>query len=138
MREQENLALVRQGYEAFGRADLEQLLNLLDPQVNWITSGPADLPIAGTRRGRAAVAQFFGTLLDVVDMLRFEPQEFIAHRDKVVVLGTDTVRVKATGRTIDGRWAHVVTVLNGKIVEFESISDVSALVAEVRAAEERL
>ena len=46
MSEQENLEVVRKGYEAFGRGDIPGLLSLLDPQISWVTPGPKDLPIA--------------------------------------------------------------------------------------------
>ena len=137
MSEQQNLEVVRKGYDAFGRGDIPGLLSLLDPQVSWLTPGPADLPTAGTRQGHQAVGEFFQTLSSVVDIARFEPREFIAQGEKVVVLGDDTARVKATGKTIEFRWAHAFTVRNGKVVAFEEFGDVSALVAEVRGAQAR-
>ena len=134
MSEQENLDVVRKGYEAFGRGDVPGLLSLLDTHVSWVTPGPADLPVAGTRRGQQAVQEFFQTLSTIVDVVRFEPKEFLAQGERVVVIGDDTSRVKTTGRTIEYRWAHVFTVRNGKVVAFEEFGDVSELVAELRGA----
>ena len=135
MNEQQNLSIVRNGYDAFGRGDIPGLLSLLDDQVVWVTPGPADLPNSGTRKGHDGVQQFFQALSDLVDIVRFEPKEFIAQGDRVVVIGDDTARVKATGRTVEFRWVHAFTVLNGKVVAFEEYGDVSALVAEVRSAQ---
>ncbi len=132
--EQQNLNVVRQGYAAFGRGDIPCLLTLLDPQVSWTTPGPADLPTAGSRRGHAAVDDFFRSLTAVGDFLRFEPKEFIAQGHRVIVLGDDTMRVKATGKSVEGRWTHVFTMRQGKIIAFEEFGDVSALVAELRSA----
>src|SRR6476659_9396582 len=42
--EQANVDAVQRGYEAFMHGDIAGVLNLLDPQVEWITPGPADLP----------------------------------------------------------------------------------------------
>lgn len=137
MSEQQNLDIVRQGYEAFGRGDLEALLDLMDPQVTFTTPGPAELPTAGTRRGRDGVRQFFETLPSVVDIKRFEPKEFLAQGDRVVVIGDDTSVAKATGAMIEGRWVHIFTVRSGKIVMFEERMDVSPLVAELRSAQAR-
>ena len=53
MAEEQNIGVVQRGYEAFGRGDIESLLALLDETFTWSTPGPADLPIAGNRRGRA-------------------------------------------------------------------------------------
>jgi len=134
MAEEQNIGVVQRGYEAFGRGDIESLLALLDETITWTTPGPADLPVAGNRRGRAGVAEFFQTLVATVDIVRFEPKQFVAQGDVVVVLGDDTSRVKATGASIEFEWVHVFTLRDGKIVAFKEYGDVSALVAEVRSA----
>jgi len=43
----------------------------------------------------------------------------MAQGDRVVVIGDDTTRVKAPGKSIDYRWTHAFTVRNGKVVAFE-------------------
>jgi hypothetical protein len=134
MSEQQNIDLVRRGYEAFGRGDLAGLLSLFDEQIKWVTPGPTDLPTAGTRRGRDSVQQFFGTLAELFDFQRFEPKEFIAQGDRVIVLGEDTVRLKATGAVFDLEWAHAFSVKNDKIVTFNEYLDTAAIVAELRTA----
>ena len=138
MSEQQNLEVVRQGYAAFVSGDIPGLLSLLDGQVSWVMPGPSDLPIAGTRQGQQEVGEFFQAVSNLVDILRFEPKDFIAQGERVVVLGDDTARVKATGRNIEYRWAHVFRLRDGKIVAFEEFGDVSALVAEVRSAQARV
>ena len=135
MDRQQNLELVQRGYEAFGRGDLDGLLALLDESVEWRSPGPADLPTAGTRRGKQQVAEFFRALGEVLDMQRFEPQTFLADGDRVIVLGDDTARIKATGKVLDSRWAHTFTVKNGKIIGFEEYFDTAAMVAEIRSAQ---
>ena len=135
MDRQQNLELVQRGYEAFGRGDLDGLLALLDESVEWRSPGPADLPTAGTRRGKQQVAEFFRALGEMLDMQRFEPQTFLADGDRVIVLGDDTARIKATGKVLDSRWAHTFTVKNGKIIGFEEYLDTAAMVAEIRSAQ---
>jgi ketosteroid isomerase-like protein len=136
--EQRNVELVQKGYDAFGRGDIPGLLALLDDQIVWTTPGPSEVPFAGTRRGPSAVAQFFQTLVSVVDVVRFEPRQFIAKGNQVVVLGDDTSRVKATGKSIEFRWTHVFTIRNDMIVAFEEYGDTSALVAELTRAHAKL
>jgi ketosteroid isomerase-like protein len=133
--EEPNLDVVRQCYAAFGRGDLPGLLALLDDQISWVTPGPPDLPTAGTRRGQTAVGQFFQSLSQIGDILRFEPKDFVAQGDRVVVLGDETARVKTTGKTVDFAWVHIFEVRNGRIVAFEERGDVSALVAELRSSQ---
>jgi ketosteroid isomerase-like protein len=137
MSEQDNRALVQRGYEAFGRGDIEALLALFDENVEWVTPGPSDLPTAGRRRGRQQVSEFFQTVNSLVEVQRFEPEAFVSEGDRVVVLGSETTRVTATGKVLELRWAHAFTVRNGKVSTFEEYQDVSALVAELRHAQSR-
>jgi hypothetical protein len=135
MSEQQNLDVVRRGYEAFGRGDVDTLLSLFDENIEWRSPGPPELPTAGTRRGREQAGQFFAALNQVLEMQRFEPRTFLADGDRVVVLGDDTARVKATGKILDTVWAHAFTLRNGKVVEFQEYFDTAALVAELRSAQ---
>ena len=133
MSEQQNLDVVHGVYAAFGRGDLEGILAQLDPDVTWRTPGAPILPTAGLRRGVAQVREFFGLLLSTLDIQDFQPADFLAQGDKVVVLGTSREGPKGTGRLVDFRWVHVFTLRSGTIVEFEEPADVSALVEEFQA-----
>jgi ketosteroid isomerase-like protein len=63
-------------------------LNALADHVEWQVPGPIDiLPWAGTCRGREQATQFFAEFAKTAENEQFEPQEFIAQGDKVVVLG---------------------------------------------------
>jgi uncharacterized protein len=131
------LDIVRQGYDAFGRGDINGLLALLDDGIQWTTPGPADLSIAGRRTGKQAVAQFFEQLAATLDVENFRPNEFISQGDRVIVIGEDKSRVKATGKAIPSDWVHAYTVRNGKITTFDEYGDVSAVVAELRSVPAR-
>jgi ketosteroid isomerase-like protein len=80
------------------------------------------------------VAEFFGAVNDLFDIQRFEPTEFIAHGDRIVVLGGETARVKATGKVIDLDWVHVFKMRNGKVVAFQEFFDTAAVVAAMGVA----
>lgn len=138
MNEQQNLEVVRRGYEAFGRADIEALLRLFDEHIEWVSPGPAELATSGRRRGRQAVADFFNSVNDVFEIQRFEPKEFIAQGDRVIVLGDNTSRIKATGAVLDSEWVHVFTVKNATITAFHEYADTAAVVAELHAAQAKV
>jgi ketosteroid isomerase-like protein len=125
---------VRRGYEAFGRGDIDGLLGLLDEQIVWVTPGPPELATSGRRTGRQQVGAFFGAVNDLFDIQRFEPAEFIAQGDKVVVLGSETARARATGAVIELDWVHVFTVRDGVIVAFQEHADTARIVAALSAA----
>jgi uncharacterized protein len=132
MNEQQNLEVVRAVYAAFARGDVEGILARLDPDVSWRTPGGPDLPTGGLRHGISAVREFFPLLLNTFDLAEFQPRDFLASGDKVVVLGTSREGPKGSGRLVDFRWVHVFTFRNGRIVAFEEPADVSELVEEFR------
>jgi ketosteroid isomerase-like protein len=132
---QQNISIVQNGYAAFGRGDIPAFLSLLDANVEWKTPGPSDVPTAGTRRGPAQVAEFFGVLTEMVEFEHFEPQTFVADGDRVVVLGTDRIKIKGgSGKSLSEPWCHVFTIRNGKIVAFHEYLDMSTIVAELKTA----
>ena len=130
------LDIVRQGYDAFGRGDINGLLALLDDGIQWTTPGPADLSIAGRRTGKQAVAQFFEQLAATLDVENSGPMSSSVG-NRVIVIGEDKSRVKATGKAIPSDWVHGSTVRNGKITTFNEYGDVSAVVAELRSVPAR-
>ena len=89
----------------------------------------------GTPASLYTVREFFPLLLCTFDIADFQPTDFLAAGDKVVVLGTSREGPKGSRRLVDFRWVHVFTFRNGKIVAFEEPADVSELVAEFRRAQ---
>lgn len=133
MSEQSNVQLVQQAYAAFGRADIDSVLQTLSENIDWVIPGPTDIiPFAGARHGRQEVAAFFGILASTQTAERFEPLEFIASGDRVVVLGTQRWHVHSTGSTYEDEWAHVFTIENGNITKFTEYHDTAAEAAAHR------
>ena len=131
----DNLNVIRQGYDAFGRGDIEALLQSFDEQITWVTPGPPDLATSGKRTGRQEVAGFFASVNQLFDIQRFEPREFIARGDLVVVLGSETAVARSTGKVIELDWVHVFTMRNGKVAAFQEFFDTAAVVAALSAAQ---
>jgi uncharacterized protein len=126
MSAQENVQIVKDAYAAFGRGDIQGLLALLADDIEWITPGEG-LPFAGTYRGLAEVAGFFQKVSEMFEMSFFEPREFVAQGDRVLVAGFDRGKVKATNRTFEGHWAGAFTVRDGKVTNFREYIDTLAL-----------
>ena len=126
----ENTAVAKKGYELFMAGNIEGVLELIDESCEWVVPGPPDkLPWAGSYRGSAGVGQFLGKLAEGVDMTAFEPREFIAQGDKVIVLGSSTATNKATGKSASQDWAHALTIIDGKFHAFQGYDDTAAEVA---------
>ena len=114
MNEEANIQLVQETYQCFKTGDIRSVLNVLAEDVLWELPDMANVPFAGSWRGRQQVGTFFHRLAETQDVIEFEPEEFIAKGDKVVVLGRFTMRVKATARDSRSAWVHVWTVADGK------------------------
>jgi ketosteroid isomerase-like protein len=135
MSEQDNTQIVKEAYASFKRGDIPSILNLLADDIKWFLPGPTDLiPFAGMRHGREQVGQFFSALDQNQEAKEFEPQEFIAQGDKVVVLGHYVWRIKATGREYASDWAHVFTLRDSKVAGFQEYYDTNACADAFRAA----
>jgi ketosteroid isomerase-like protein len=130
---QENVQLVKEGYAAFSRGDIPGLLALMAEDVEWISPGPG-LPLAGTYRGRDGVANFFQKLSAEADILDFQPREFVAEGDRVLVVGWERFKVKATNRTAEVDWVMSFTVRNGKVAIFREYTDTKVIASAYESA----
>jgi ketosteroid isomerase-like protein len=128
MLEAQNTKVVQEAYAAFGRGDVEGILDRLSEAVVWkgVYGAAPHVPTAGERRGKAEVREFFRLVAETVDFSSFEPKEFIATGDKVVVLGHYTASTPI-GKTFDSDFAMVFTLRNGKVAGFQEFTDSAAV-----------
>jgi ketosteroid isomerase-like protein len=111
---QENVEIVRRGYDAWNSGDLDAFLQDLDPNVEWhLPEGGLNV---GIRRGREAIRQLVEDFLDIWDDLRVEPERFFERGDQIVVFIRIRGRGKGSGVEMENRAAHVATVRSGKVV----------------------
>ena len=135
MAEQDNVRVAQDAYAAFQRGDIKGLLEMLSEEIDWWTPGaPGQIPYAGRLSGRAAVNGFFTRLAESEEIKHFEPREFIAQGDKVVVSGNYKGRTRPAGRDYDLDWLHVFTVRDGRITAFREYIDTAALADAHRGA----
>ena len=129
MAEQQNTEIAKQAYAAFGRGDIPALLDLLHEDIEWqaVIGAAPHVPTAGKRRGKQAVAEFFRVLAASVEFSAFEPREFIAQGNQVVILGRYAARSRTTGRTFAEEWAMVQDFKDGKIVRFREYVNAAAI-----------
>ena len=126
MTAQENKRLVMEGYQKYQNGDIPGLLAMYQDDAVWIEPDVENVPFAGRFAGKSEIARFFQELDRAAQPLRFEPKEFIAEGDKVVVIGEATWLVRATGRTYDNPWVHIFTLRDGKTARFEDYHDTAA------------
>jgi uncharacterized protein len=122
------LEIVRAFYAAFARGDIEAGFELLDPRVEWLT--PETLPWSrGDYHGRDEVASYFAALNEAVEEVAVEPDDLLTCGENVVGLGIYRGRSRATGRSFAARFAHVLTVRDGKITVMRGHEDTAAIAA---------
>ena len=134
MQEAQNTKVVQEAYAAFGRGDVQGILDRLTDDVIWngVYGAASYVPTSGERRGKAAVATFFKQVAETVSFSVFEPKEFVAQGDRVVALGHYAAKSPA-GRTFESDFVMVFTLRNGKVVRFQEFTDSAAVNAAYAA-----
>jgi ketosteroid isomerase-like protein len=83
----ENLDLIRQGYEAFGRGDITSVLGIFDPNIHWHIPGRS--PLSGDYKGHDEVIAFFTKTQELAEgTFSIEINDMLANNQRVVVLCT--------------------------------------------------
>jgi ketosteroid isomerase-like protein len=112
--ETQNIAVVRRGYEAFAKGDIETLKALFTADANWHALRVGVLP--GNYRGVQAILGFFGQLAQETEgTMRVEPVTMAASGDSVFVFQRITGTRK--GKTLDTQAVLFFTVANGVVTE---------------------
>ena len=123
MDSQDNKRFVMEAYEQFKKGDIAALLERYHDDAEWIGPDSDIVPFSGCYHGKAGIAQFFRKLGESSEATRFEIKDCIAEGDKVVAVGEASWLVRATGRSYDIPWTHIVTLRDGKVATFETIYD---------------
>ena len=128
--EDDNVGRVGSMYDALIRGDIVALGAMLDDDMELEVLGPSTIPFAGLFKGRAAIQKFFAIVDEHTEREADDPHpavhEMIAQGDKVVAIGVDRVRSKATGAYYDGWWVHVLELREGKIIRVREFIDTAA------------
>lgn len=118
-----NVKLVEKAYENIKAGDVEALLNAFAEDSEWELPEMDNVPFAGLWLGHEGVRKFFARVFELQDVLEFEPREYFAQREKVVVLGHLTMRLKSTEKEFSSPWAHVWTIRDDKVTRFYEYVD---------------
>ena len=110
-----NEELVRKGYEAFGRGDMDTLRNeIFAPDTVWHASGNS--PIAGDYTGIDEVLGFFGQLFERSGgTFKVELHDVLANDEHAVSLNLGTA--EREGRRLEDKGILVQHIKDGKVGE---------------------
>lgn len=123
----DHAATVATIYDAFGRGDVEAILEHLDDDISW-EAGVRDTGLAylSPRHGKHEVAEFFTALAANLALTHFEPLALCVGGDYV------TVPVRHAGHIVGGGEVPMMTEVHvwrlgadGKVVEFRHEFDIA-------------
>jgi hypothetical protein len=133
-----NLTIVQQIYAAFGRGDVAAILQALGDDVKWEEGGrDYGIPWLRPGRGKEHAARFFRTVADTFDIKSFEPKQFFAAGDDVVVHCRIRATIRPTGQPLADDWEMHVWTLghDGKVMAFRHVVDTAQHLEAIRPAE---
>jgi ketosteroid isomerase-like protein len=134
MSEQQNVTLIQKLFEAFGRGDVQTILDYCTNDCEFYCPGPSSIPYAGTKKGRAEIQGYFEALIGTQRNANLSIDQFVSQDDTVVAIGRYTAKVNSTGKPIDTPVVTTFKVQNGKITRHMVIGDTAALAASYTAA----
>ena len=116
-----NVEILRDAYEALNRGDVEAALAVLEPGAEWCEH--SELPEADTYRGRGAIRRFLGDFLESWEEFHQETERLIDAGDTLGVFLHSRAKGKGSGVEVEGRYAHVWTMREGKGVRVVAYAD---------------
>lgn len=128
MNEQQNVALVQKMYDAFGRGDIQTIVEHLTDDVEWLAEGPSSVVYFGKMKGPAEVqSKFFGGIAATQEDMKLTMEDFLVQGDGVATFGRYSAKVKATGKRFDAPLAHLFRIRGGKVFKFVNLGDTAAV-----------
>ena len=115
--QEQNIELVKKGYEAFEAGDVETVMNLFDDNIEWVQ--PGNSTISGTYHGKGELGEYLSRLAEKSPTVK--ARHFLADGDMVVAF----TEVTAGGETSQD--ADVFLLRDGKTVRAQVYGDTAMM-----------
>jgi len=110
-----NIDLIRRGYDAFARGDVQAALAAFAPDIFWHVPGRG--PLSRDYRGHAEVLGFFQHFMELSGgTFRIQIDDIVANGDRVVVLCTESAT--RGSHSWSSPQVHLWTVTEGRATAF--------------------
>jgi uncharacterized protein len=119
---------IRVAYAAFSRGEVEAVVDLLHPDVEWVPP-PSSLD-PQPLRGRDAVRRYLAP--NFFESQSAEPIEVLEEGDRVLVIARVRARGRESGVELDQTAYHLWTVAEGRAVRFAAFVDRDEALAALR------
>ena len=131
----ENVVIVKGIYQAFGTGDVPAVVAALSPEIEWNEAENFPYSDGNPYRGPDAIlGGVFARIGTEWDGFGVEPRQFLDAGDTVVMTGRYTGTCRATGRSMNPQVAHLWTLADGKVVQFQQLVDTLAVARATGAA----
>jgi ketosteroid isomerase-like protein len=107
--------VVLAAYDSFNRGEIEPILDILHPDVEWVPPPTSLEP--RPLRGRDAVREYLAP--NFFESQTAEPLETIEHANRLLVVARVRARGRGSGVELDQTAYHVLTIEEGRAVRFE-------------------
>jgi ketosteroid isomerase-like protein len=120
----ENIETIKGIYEAFGRGDVQAILDGVTDDVDWAseTSSTA-APWYGVRHGKDGVASFFEAFGTTMEVDEFDPYAFAANDTEVHTVVHFRATSRGTGKAVSQELHHYFRFEEGKIAFYRGTED---------------
>lgn len=127
----DNVELVRQGFDLLAAGGVEALIPFIHPDLE-ITIPPELSLEPATYRGVEGLRRYFESFYEAVAEVRFEPDEFIAVGDRVVVPAHVVVRGRESGVEAGQRVVQVWELRDGRAIRVTPFATLEEALAAAR------
>ena len=124
-----NLEIIKQSYADFATGNLEGVLAVYDPSIEWHECKSFPYSVGdGIYTGiQAIIANVFSHLPVYFNGFNIQVTEIFGADDKVVMAGYYQGTYQPTGHSFKANATHVWTLQNGKVIRFFQAVDTAAI-----------
>ena len=110
--------LLRKGYEAYGRGDVEGVMSVLSDDIVWHSPGRAS--VAGDYKGKEELVAYFAKKMEMTGGTFRERVHEVQGNDRWAV-GIVTFLAERPGKTLEAKCIHIAEAEDGKLTEFSQM-----------------
>ena len=128
-----DIEVVKATFAAFAARDLEAVLALADPDIEFTALTGEQAGRTHPYRGHDGLRQYFRDVVSVWEELVLTPREFRASGDLILVTGR--VSARSRSRTVTGSTGWIWRVREGKVVYGRVYASAADAIAALEAGE---
>ncbi len=119
----ENINIVQSLYSYFSEKNINAILEMISPDVEWGEPSNPFNPAGGTRYGHKGFLEWINIGKQNEEILILEPGKMLADNETVAVIGHMKCLAIPTGKIYESDFVHIVVIRNRKIVKFQEFFD---------------